>query len=576
MSDTTLPRLQVAAGFRLRRTHEKSRNGCVRCKQQRKKCDELRPRCSRCTKRMYRCRYPSHDNNVSEQESTHSPVPDSHAPPKSVSTIVPGLGSPSARSSDRLSVPSPPSSGQPTTSARLSTDEERVEVDPEFPGTLDATELGLLAHYITHTSQTIPCDDLDLYALSVGVPNLAFHSKAVLSSLLALAAACKSHDIAKRAQTLLDHQSLMEIGELLALAERHHRASLRHIQAAMRNSDSYDFVLANAALMVLYASASHSIRVHLAATAKQCGQRLPDELLPQHSQWISFTRAAHTASTAVLNDIAGPVDKVQSAVSSPAIDTAPNVPTPVFGSTAVLSPQDGPSHTTKRLFLPLVASTYTRAFEGLRRRAESTAAHLKRSEPSACNDLQLDVSLETVSVLEQCAFLALSTREGKEGVEVPSNQALSSAGFSRVSPWVARYMISVTSMESPRVLRRIIMSFLNKAPADFLNLVRLVLDSPSVEASAQRWMIQDSPGAEVPSLSATHLLAMDIFAHWLVLVMLLDGVWWIGDIGQWELSQIMSWMKTQNLLGWSVDTGETWWPESMYLVKRELTSNVQQ
>ncbi|KAB8275855.1 Alpha/Beta hydrolase protein [Aspergillus minisclerotigenes] len=144
----------------------------------------------------------------------------------------------------------------------------------------------------------------------------------------------------------------------------------------------------------------------------------------------------------------------------------------------------------------------------------------------------------------------------------------------RVSPWVASYMISVTSMESPRVLRRIIMSFLNKAPAEYLSLVRSVLDSADVEAGVENGLTQDSPGAEAPSLNATHLLAMDIFAHWLVLVMLLDGVWWIGDIGQWELSQVLSLMKTQNVLGWSVDTRETWWPESMYLVKRELNSNV--
>ncbi|KAE8419501.1 hypothetical protein BDV36DRAFT_251143 [Aspergillus pseudocaelatus] len=574
-SDTIFPVFQ-ATEFRFRRTHEKSRNGCVRCKQQRKKCDELRPSCSRCTKRMYRCRYqnrPSDDNLSEEQEPLHLPVPDSHVPPNRPSIVVPGSESPSTLSSDRHSAHSPLSGGQPAASSGLSTDEERLVSNSNFPETLDATELGLLAHYITHTSQTIPFDDLDLYALSVGVPNLAFNHKAVMSSLLALAAACKSHGIAKRAQTLLDHQSLMQIRELLTLAERHHRASLRHIQSAIHNSDSYDHVLANAALMVLYASASHSIRVHLAATAKQCGQRLPDELLPQHSQWISFTRAAHTVSTAILNDL---VDKVHGTISSSAIDTGPNLPTPVFCSTGVLSPQDGPSENTKRLFLPLVASTYTRAFESLRRRAESTAARLKMSDLSASNNLHLDVSLETVSVLEHCTFLALSTREGDESVQVPRNHALSSNRSPKVSPWVASYMISVTSMESPRVLRRIIMSFLNKAPAEYLSLVRSVLDSPSVEASAERWMTQDSPGTEVPSLSATHLLAMDIFAHWLVLVMLLDGVWWIGDIGQWELSQIMSLMKTQNLLGWSVDTGETWWPESMYLVKRELTSNVQQ
>ncbi|KAB8199944.1 hypothetical protein BDV34DRAFT_205760 [Aspergillus parasiticus] len=572
-SDTTPPGLQVT-GFRLRRTHEKSRNGCVRCKQQRKKCDELRPSCSRCTKRMYRCRYQDHPSDVNlseEQEPTHSPVPDSHVPPKSPSTGVPGSRSPSALSSERHSVPSPLSGGPPAASSRLSADEERALLNSDFPDTLDATELGLLAHYITHTSQTIPFNDLDLYALSVGVPNLAFNSRAVRSSLLALAAACKSHDIAQQAQMLLGHESLMQIRELLGLAERHHRASLRHIQATMQISDSYDYVLANAALMVLYASASHSIRVHLAVAAKHHGQRLPDELLPQHSQWISFTRAAHTASSAVLNDLADAADKVQSAMSSPAIDTGPNSPIPVLCSTGVLSPQDGPSENTKRLFLPLVASTYTRAFESLRRRAESTAARLKRSEPSACNILQLDASLETVSVLENCASLALSTRACSESVQVPRNHVLSSDRSPSVSPWVASYMISVTSMESPRVLRRIIMSFLNRAPAEYLDLVRSVLDSPCVEAGGENSMTPDSPGTEASSLNAAHLLAMDIFAHWLVLVMLLDGVWWIGDIGQWELSRVVSLIKTQNVL-----SQETWWPESMYLVKRELKPSVLQ
>ena len=132
-------------------------------------------------------------------------------------------------------------------------------------------------------------------------------------------------------------------------------------------------------------------------------------------------------------------------------------------------------------------------------------------------------------------------------------------------------MISVTSMESPQVLRRIIMSFLNKAPTEYLNLVQSVLDSPSAEARAEKWMTRDSPGTEVPLLDATHLLAMDIFAHWLVLVMLLDGVWWISDIGEWELGQVVSLMKTQDLPSQSADIEQTWWPETMYLVKRELT-----
>ncbi|RLL96535.1 hypothetical protein CFD26_102604 [Aspergillus turcosus] len=521
--NTTLLELQ-ATGFRLRKTHEKSRNGCLRCKQQRKKCDELRPSCSRCTKRMYICRYQNHSTN---------------------------------HSSD----PSPLSDGRPA-----SADEERPHLDTHTPGTLDTIELSLLSHYLTHTSRTIPVDDLDLYALSVGVPNLAFTSEVVMSSLLALAAACKSHDIAKPAHALPDPQGLMDIRNLLALAERHHQASLRHIQATMQNSDSYDHVLANAALMVLYASASHSIRVHLATAAKKCRQQLLNELLPQHSQWISFTRAAHTASTAILNSLMAAAD-----TSSMMLDAPSKLSNPFPCSTAGLSPEDGPSENTKRVFLPLVASTFNRALKSLCRRAELTTALLKRSELLAADYLQLQACLETMSVLERCACAALSTSERSKSAEPPRYQPISCGELSRVSPWVAKYMISVTSMESPQILRRIIMSFLNKAPAEYLNIVQSVLDSPSAKARAENWMTRDSSGTEVPLLNATHLLAMDIFAHWLVLVMLLDGVWWIGDIGEWELGQVVSLMKTQDLPSQSADIGQTWWPETMYLVKRELT-----
>jgi len=57
---------------------------------------------------------------------------------------------------------------------------------------LDARDLELLSHYLSHTSRTIAFDRDDLYALHVGIPNLAFSSKALMSSTLALAAAVSS------------------------------------------------------------------------------------------------------------------------------------------------------------------------------------------------------------------------------------------------------------------------------------------------------------------------------------------------------------------------------------------------
>ncbi|KAI3026768.1 transcriptional regulator family: Fungal Specific TF [Aspergillus niger] len=516
-----------ATGYRLRKSHEKSRNDCLRCKQLRKKCDEARPKCSRCTRLSYTCQY-QHRPNTSESDTEPTGFPNSEIE-------FAGSELTSRRlSSDRPSGPITPSIDQLPLSPQSNGGEDIPGLDLPSPDPLNATELNLLAHYLSHTSQTIPFDSLDLYALAVGVPNLAFKCKAVMSSLLSLAAACRCHDIAnENTQRPLDTRTLTEINDLLALAERHHAASLRHIQATMQITESYDNVLANAALMVLYASASHSIRVHLAATAEKYGQRLPTELLPQHSQWISFTRAAHTASSAILNDIVNATPP-----SSTVVDTGSESHEAV---SSPLSPQDGPSPETKSLFLPLVASTCDRALGNLRRRAERTTAEQRSSAfCSAIDQRRAHALLETITILESCASAALSPGASDKGKVVftasPNTQHTSVFGCSRgVSPWVARYMISVTSMEAPQILRRIIMSFLNKAPTEFLNIVRSVLDSPTVK------------------------------------VMLLDGVWWISNIGQWELSQVISLMKRQNVLSQLADSSEMWWPESMYLVKRELT-----
>ncbi|GLA62095.1 hypothetical protein AtubIFM54640_002634 [Aspergillus tubingensis] len=554
----TLSDLQ-ATGYRLRKSHEKSRNGCLRCKQLRKKCDEARPKCSRCTRLSYTCQY-QHHPSASGSDTEPGGLPNSgieFAGSESITGRPPG--------------PIPSSTGQLPLSPQSNSEEDILNLDLPSPDPLNATELSILAHYLSHTSQAIPFDSLDLHALSVGVPNLAFKCKAVMSSLLSLAAACKCHDMAHgHPQKPLDNQTLTEIQDLLALAERHHAASLRHIQATMQKARGYDNVLANAALMVLYASASHSIRVHLAATAKLHGQRLPTELLPQHSQWITFTRAAHTASSAILNDI------VIATAASSTVDTGsesqPTISSP-------LSPQDGPSPTTKRLFLPLVASTCDRALRSLRRRAERTTAMLLQDSASCSmvDQRRVHALLETITVLESCALAALSPRASDKGevMSAPSSNTQHTAGFEEtraVSPWVARYMISVTSMESSLVLRRIIMSFLNKAPTEFLNIVQSVLDSPSAKARKENTKLPMSSGTKaLLTLTPIHVLTMDIFAHWLVLVMLLDGVWWIRDIGQWELSRVISMMKTHNVISQLADTNERWWPESMYLVKRELT-----
>lgn len=70
--------------------------------------------------------------------------------------------------------------------------------------------------------------------------------------------------------------------------------------------------------------------------------------------------------------------------------------------------------------------------------------------------------------------------------------------------------------------------------------------------------------------SLAYQFGLDIFAHWLVLVILLDDVWWIGGIGAWELGQIVSFKRnSQYRMGlWNQD--KRWWPESMFDISRQF------
>jgi hypothetical protein len=141
--------------------------------------------------------------------------------------------------------------------------------------------------------------------------------------------------------------------------------------------------------------------------------------------------------------------------------------------------------------------------------------------------------------------------------------------LSEVSPWLRRYTASITSMTPSRLPRRTIMAFIHKAPTRYLNLIEETVSLLQTEPPAEEdaWGMA-SP--RTPDPSVAHQLALDIFAHWLVLVILLENVWWIGGIGAWELGQIVAARKDVRwrMCMWNKD--KDWWPESMFEVSRQF------
>jgi hypothetical protein len=104
------------------------------------------------------------------------------------------------------------------------------------------------------------------------------------------------------------------------------------------------------------------------------------------------------------------------------------------------------------------------------------------------------------------------------------------------------------------------MAFLDRVPADYLTLVETSLDYARAPEL-------DDAGSRALQPISTYLLGLDILAHWLVFVMLLDGLWWIGQTGLWELELIISLVRAKS---WGADVIEeegAWWPEKMLKVR---------
>ncbi|KAK9482890.1 hypothetical protein V1527DRAFT_474973 [Lipomyces starkeyi] len=541
--------------YRPRRAHKKSRNGCVRCKQRKTKCDEATPRCSPCAKRGLGCQY---RQKSPESGSIMELRFVSHFHREQLQRRRQSAGSlPSTSSPTVFQIPSPIPGPGPVDKLYSCAYADEI---------LDWTELELLSHYLTHTSSIIPFDVDDLYALRVGITNLAFRSKPLMSSILALAAVCKSHDLLQQ-----PHRDRHKILDLLVLADRHHRASLLQVQIDLPNAGQYEYVLANATLMVLYASSSHCIRIRLAETQTK-DEPLPREFIPAQSQWISLIRAAHLAFVGLLNDHSETADIGEVYAELPPIASLLGH-SQAASINETISPENGPTERTRNLLFPILASSSGPALKVLRAKALAIWKIQDHTMTPSGDFLVEDASLQACftsldifagimsEVFASDALPPVTSSQKQDGLD-----SLSLGRLSAVSGWLRCYVGRVTSSTTgPRPLRRVIMAFLNKVPAEYLNLVQTTLDSigvPSRDGQQEPW---ESCDIDLLNPSPARKLAIDIFAHWAV-----DGVWWIGGIGSWELGRVISFMRSQNWLAPPMYVGEHWWPESMYNVGKEL------
>ncbi|KAH8671729.1 hypothetical protein BX600DRAFT_548653 [Xylariales sp. PMI_506] len=581
--DETADTTASGSDHRRRRSHKKSRNGCTKCKGRRIKCDESKPRCSRCEKMNLSCQYPQASDEhwtdlirpilegfeVSGSDRRASSPDSCHLSP--------------ATSGSPLSSTSGPHSNRSLLGVPIFDRRSASPLPSHLTPSLTSTEFALLQHYLEHTSKDLTVDDEDQYTLQVGIPKLACQSKPLMRSVLAIAAVCKCCDII--AQSSGSHDDRGRVLELMALAQKYHQESLHEIQAAIPVAKQYDHVLANAAMMGMYGSGSQCVRIWLAKTAAFGDPPLGD-FAPKQAQWIRLFRAARLAYGGLLSSShrADDMDRYNPDRSS--FDLAS------MGSLQIqceykVSPRLEPHKpATNHVLFPILAATAGSALVKLNEVAREVAITPTSCElsgypcdpdmlPAECVDPQLQICFEALELLTSIVSEAFRASDswpstldlGNFGLEVEIEPL---GHLSDVSHWLRRYIASITSVIPSRLPRRFIMAFIHKVPTAFLDLVEQVIghaQHDELAGSEMTWSTMQST-LQVPSLA--HQLALNIYAHWTVLVMLLDDVWWIGGIGAWELRRIVSLRKDVRYSAclWNID--EDWWPESMFEINRHL------
>ncbi|KAM0563753.1 hypothetical protein ACHAPJ_001485 [Fusarium lateritium] len=184
-----------------RRTHTKSRTGCLNCKRRKVKCDEARPSCFHCTRHGVSC-------SLASQSTASSGASLVDVSSNAYSARFPNLtpSTPASLDSHSHAVNSPDQF------QNFSHPSPADQIAPFPPQELWARDCELMHHYCTVTADSLSVRKDLAYVWAVAVPRLGYQHPFVMHGILAIAAAHKAYLVPSNRRTYLPladyHQTL--------------------------------------------------------------------------------------------------------------------------------------------------------------------------------------------------------------------------------------------------------------------------------------------------------------------------------------------------------------------------------
>jgi hypothetical protein len=424
----------------------------------------------------------------------------------------------------------------------------QVGTDDAVPNFTDAD---LYLHFLNHTCKYAPLWDKDRIVLQVGIAKLALDSEPVSHSVLALSAACLCSD------TISNGSADPEIvRQLLDIGLQHHTLALEQMRTMTfcpRESDIQP-LLASALTLVPFALAFQHIQ-HWVLLAK--GLQNTDLLTPRDA--ILLLRGIG-ATIVALN-------------STRADSRSPKSKTPwdtMFSAQSTASKDFTTIPERSHTMFPVLATTFHQALSQLQCKIESALAIFQADEKTASvfdaynilNDImsttfsdpkKIETSLDYVTYV---GFPLADCRLGDMANVIKFSIAPDSL-LAQAPGWLRSFVLRRPRAAHTEPLARSFLAFFASASKTYVDLLLPLLDSrtDNVDDDAE--------------LTTAEVLALDVYAHWLVLTLLVENeVWWVGDFPVVALQGLIARYGDEFLGTPSIQ--EHWWPASMLEVATRL------
>ncbi|KAF2007067.1 hypothetical protein P154DRAFT_182220 [Amniculicola lignicola CBS 123094] len=512
---------QGSIKYRTRRCHQKSRTGCQECKRRRIKCDEEKPSCTRCVLSLQSCVYS----------------------PKALFIVDPGardeLPLQTAQRSVSLSpiAPSFLDNSLLSEASAYSTPALTKETcHNEAEDSLPPSDTILYHHYLQHTSHITTHHQNDKTVLEIYIPTLALQSKVVFHSILALSAACLCRDmIAERTSS-----DIAAVNQVLMAGYRHYNRASEQTRdlISQPNTPKPEHLLASTPFLIGFATASQQIN-HWIESRKPT--RDPSQPLIASLRDTIILIKGLRATLQVLRR-----DDVSSSHKMAYEPELPNENEPALLESKPPATTPPPSHT--HVMYPMIAATSEGAFSRLQERLDSTSL-------SYGDDASLVACAEAFQRLSTVRNLTFSSHAP------PTPLSLDNASkLPRLPPWLRSYIGRPVILLPNEPLVRPFLTFLIRSSQEYLDLLLPLLDE-SLEGP-----IEPMPDG-LPGLTEAQALALDIWAHWCVLMFLVEEeAWWIGNLPFILLTGMLNRYGDDFVARLWPGNGQgqdRWWPASM-------------